>query len=422
MFALVDCNNFYCSCERVFRPDLEKKPIIVLSNNDGCAIARSEEAKELGVEMGHPYYKLKPLIKKHRINVFSSNYTLYSDMNKRITTILQSIVPAVEVYSVDECFLDLSSVKKHFNIVEVAKEIKYKIGQWTGVPVSVGIAPSKALSKVANKYAKKKKRDVGVHTLGTASEIEAILKGTNVKDLWGIGGRLEERLKAYGIHTAYEFTQQPDDWVRNEMSVQGLRLKYELLGTSCRPLEGQRLKKENITCSRSFGALQTDRITVCEAVANFAANAAKKLRRQSSCAGGITVFLHTHPFIEGEREHHPSVYIPFLTATSATSEIVRVARKAATIMFWEGIRYLKAGVILHDIVPEQSVQRSLFDNPDARAADNKASLVMDNINTAYGKDMLKLGSMGTDKKKWDMKQAMLSPRYSTNWNDLRLVN
>lgn len=421
MFALVDCNNFYCSCERVFRPDLEGKPIIVLSNNDGCAIARSEEAKDVGVDMGHPYFKLKPLIKQHNIKVFSSNYTLYADMSWRVTRILHSMVPAVEIYSVDESFLDLTSVNKNFNVLQLAKEIKHKVGQWTGVPVSVGIAPSKALAKVANKFAKKKNREVGVHTLETPDEIEAILKDTDVKDLWGIGGKLNNKLKAYGINTAYEFTQQPDDWVRTEMSVQGLRLKYELLGISCRPLEKQRERKENITCSRSFGQLQADRKVVVEATANFAANAAKKLRRQNCCAGGITVFLHTHPFIDGEREHNPSVYIPFLTATSATSEIVRVARKAAALMFWDGIRYLKAGVILHNIVPEDSVQRSLFDNPELRNADNKASLVMDNINTAYGKDMLRLGSMGYQKK-WDMKQAMLSPRYTTRWDEIRIVN
>jgi DNA polymerase V len=421
MIALIDCNNFYCSCERAFRPDLDGKPVIVLSNNDGCAIARSEEAKLLGVEMGSPYYQIKKLIKQHHINVFSSNYTLYSDMNKRITSILHQFAPKVEVYSVDECFLDFSGLKKHLDIEALGTKIREKVTQWTGIPVSVGIAPSKALAKVANKFAKKKKRTIGIHTLETPEQIESILKETATKDLWGIGGRLEAKLKAYGINTAYDFTQQPDDWVRTEMSVQGLRLKYELLGISCRPLEQQRVKKDNITCSRSFGELQADKKIVVEAAANFAARAAAKLRKQNCCAGGITVFLHTHPFIDGEREHNPSVFVPFLTATSATSEIVRIARKAAAMMFWDGIRYLKAGVILHNIVPEDSVQRSLFDNPEQRNADNKASLIMDNINTSYGRDTIRLGSMG-NQKKWDMKQAMLSPKYTTDWKQLRLVH
>lgn len=421
MFALVDCNNFYCSCERVFRPELEGKPVIVLSNNDGCAIARSEEAKALGIEMGSPAFEIKQIIEKHSINVFSSNYVLYWDMSRRVNQILHTFTPKVEVYSVDEAFLDFSGLKKHMDIEKLAKRIKRILSTWTGIPVSVGIAPSKTLAKLANKFAKKKNRDIGVHCIETKEQIEEILKETDVKDVWGIGGANQKKLNAVGVKTAYEMVQQPDDWMRSEMSVQGLRLKYELSGISCRPLENARTIKENITCSKSFGEMQSSKKVIGEAVANFAAHAAMKLRRQRCCTGGMTVFLHTHPFIKDEKTHNPSAYIPFLTATSSTVEIVRVARKVAEAMAWKGYRYLKGGVILHNIVPEEAVQQSLFDNPAKRSAETELSLVMDNVNTSMGRNTLKLGSMGYGKE-WHMKRAHLSPAYTTDFTQLRLVN
>ncbi len=421
MFALVDCNNFYCSCERVFRPELEGKPVIVLSNNDGCAIARSEEAKALGIVMGTPAFAIKEIIEKDSVNVFSSNYVLYWDMAMRVNEILKMFAPKVEVYSVDEAFLDFSGLKKHLDAETIAKNIKRTVTKWTGIPVSVGIAPSKTLAKLANKFAKKQNRAVGVHSLETKEEIIKILQETDIKDVWGIGKANKEKLNAAGVRTAFDITEKSDDWIRREMSVQGLRLKYELTGISCRPLENQRTVKENITCSRSFGVLQTDKKIIGEAVANFAAHAAMKLRRQKCCTGGITIFLHTHPFIKSERTHNPSIHIPFLTATASTSEIVGIARKVAEAMAWKGYRYLKGGVILHNIVPEEAVQQSLFDQPGKRAAEERLSVVMDNVNAAMGRNTIALGSMGNSKE-WHMKRAHLSPAYTTDYTQLRLVS
>ena len=295
MYALVDCNNFFASCERVFNPALREQPIVVLSNNDGCVIARSNEAKKLGLKMGDPFFKVKDIIEKNGIHVFSSNYVLYGDMSSRVMKILSDFVKDVEVYSIDESFLDLTGYEEYYNLLEYGKQIVHTVSRNTGIPVSMGIAPTKTLAKVASKFAKKYKRYGGVCIIDSEEKREKALKLFDIEDVWGVGRQYAKLLNYHGIKTAYDFTLKPESFIRKHMKVGGVRTWKELRGIPCHSLE-QPQDKKSICTSRSFGETVTDYPTLSEAVSNFAAACARKLREQNSCAGMITVFILTNRF------------------------------------------------------------------------------------------------------------------------------
>ena len=409
MFALVDGNNFYASCERVFRPDLRNVPIVILSNNDGVIIARSNEAKALGVPMGLPFFKSKDIIKKHNMQVFSSNYALYGDMSNRMMTILQSFSPDVEVYSIDEAFLKFVGFD-NYDLTEYGIQIRKTVLKSTGLPVSVGIAPTKALAKIANKIAKKyPEKTESSYVIDTDEKRIKALKWTKIEDVWGIGRQHAKRLQAINITTAYQFTQLSDLWVKKHMSVIGLRLKKELLGESVLDLE-QIQRKKSIATTRSFDKTYTEFEDIKERVSTFAFSCAEKLRKQNTHCNSLMIFIHTSGFKKSEPQYYKSIVVKLPYSTHSSIDIVKYAVKGLELIYKKGYKYKKAGVIVNDLTPETPKQLNLFEQPNI--AHNKLMKVMDKINLSYGRHLVKLGAM--DKKTtWKMKQENLSQRYST---------
>lgn len=419
MFALVDCNSFYASCERLFRPDLIHTPIAVLSNNDGCVIAMCDRAKSLGIKMGEPLFKMRELAKSKGVQVFSSNYTLYGDISRRVMSLLEQMAPRIEVYSIDEAFLDLSGMD-HFDLGDLGERIRAKVLNDVGIPTCVGIAPTKALAKSANRVAKKfKEKTGGVWVLDSDEKIEKCLRWLKVEDVWGIGRRYAERFKAMGVKTAWDFTRLEESLVRSFMTVVGVRLQKELKGLSCLPLEEIVNPKQSICTSRSFGKNLDELEPVEKAVAWYASRCAKKLRRQGLCCRVIRVFIHTNPF--NETEPHRSVHAQrtFSVPTSYDVEIVATALAMLRDLWQDGYRYKKAGVIVMDNVPESEVQGSLFDEVDRDKA--KATMnALDRINSKYRGELLHLGTVEHDGD-WKLRRELLSPCYTTNWNQLITV-
>ncbi|MEO8148542.1 MAG: Y-family DNA polymerase [Bacteroidia bacterium] len=418
MIALVDCNNFYASCERVFQPKLEGKPVIVLSNNDGCAIAISDEAKAVGIKMGAPAFMMEDIIKQHKVNVFSSNYVLYGDLSKRVMDTVGTFASRMEIYSIDETFLDFDGMELH-DLTKVGTAIKKTVKQNVGIPVSVGIAPSKTLAKLANRFAKKTKKQIGVHVVKTEDDIKEILKFAEVKDVWGIGAQHAKRLNDIGVKTAYEFTQLPDEWVRKNMSVVGLRTLKELRGTPCIEWEFMPPRKKGICTSRSFGKLINDKKTVEEAVSSFAANCALKLRKDNSCASSIQVFINTNQFRPQDKQYYRSIKMQIPVATNSTSEIIHYALKGLNIIYTEGYNFMKAGVVVTEIVPHQNVQVGIFDDIN-RTKNSMVMKTLDKINNIYGKDMVRIAAQGYEKK-FRMRAQMLSQCYTTRFDQLLTI-
>jgi DNA polymerase V len=309
MIALVDCNNFYASCERLFAPELRSKPVVVLSNNDGCVIARSDEAKAMGIKMGVPAFEIKNLIERQKVYAFSSNYTLYGDISNRVVQTLSQFTDEIEIYSIDEAFLNLRGFS---NLESYATQIRSIVKQHTGIPTCVGVAPTKTLAKIANRYAKKHHKDVGVWVLDTPEKVEQALKATSTEDIWGVGRRYAKMLEAHNILTAYDLSKTNESWVKAKMSVVGQRMLYELRGISCLSLELINEPKKNICTSRSFGIMLTDKAPLSEAIANFAAACAFKLRKQRSVANFIQVFVTTNPFAKNEKQYFNSITITYL--------------------------------------------------------------------------------------------------------------
>ncbi len=410
MFALVDCNNFYASCERVFQPKLKNKPIVVLSNNDGCVIARSNEAKKLGIPMGAAAFEYKEIFEKENINVFSSNYALYGDMSSRVMELLSEFSPEIELYSIDEAFLKFEGFEKFFDLNEHGKKIQYRVTKGTGIPVSVGIANTKALSKVANKIAKKfPEKTESVYVINTEYKRIKALKWLPVADVWGIGYRHAQKLEKLGVKTAYDFTQLSEDWVKKNMSIVGLRLLKELQGIPCLDLEMPSDKK-NIACTRSFDKNYSDFEVVKERVVTFAVTCAEKLRKQKSCANAIMVFIITN----GHRKDLPQyarnylLKLPF--PTNSNIELAKFASYALRKIYKQGYAYKKAGVIVTDFTPQNVQQVNLFQNSNEK---HKGLMeMMDNINKSIGRTKVKLASQDPDRT-WKMRQEKLSPRYTT---------
>jgi DNA polymerase V len=424
MLAIVDCNSFYCSCEKVFRPDLEQKPVVVLSNNDGCIIARNDEAKELGLGMTGPYFQAKPLIEKYGVEVFSSNYNLYGDLSRRVMETLRHIVGTenVEVYSVDESFVDLTGFPVEI-LPTLAATIRDTIERWVGIRVSVGIAPTKTLAKMANRYAKKNKEATQcVWLLDTIEKRTYALKNTPVGSIWGIGSRHGEKLASLDIHMAWDLHLMSEEWARKNLGgVVGQRLWRELRGEEGIAMHEPLVNKKMIATTRMFGFTVTELKDIQEAVAAYTTRAAEKLRRQHSAAQVISVFLVSQEKMDGPRFRHgptASSYTVLSQPSYLTQELIKPAVALATSLFEPGRKYKKAGVTLSSLVPDNAVQASLFE--PGRSMGRALMEMMDNINFGMRGDLVKFASAGTGKS-WTMRQEFHSPRYTTRWEELFLV-
>lgn len=410
MFALIDCNNFYASCERVFQPKLKNKPIVVLSNNDGCVIARSNEAKILGIPMGAVAFEYKRIFEQNNINVFSSNYALYGDMSNRVMTLLRDFSPDIEIYSIDEAFLKFDGFEKWFDFNTYGNQIRYKVTKGTGIPISVGIAPTKALSKVANKIAKKfPERTQNVYVIDTEDKRIKALKWLPIGDVWGIGSQHAKRLKKINVNTAYDFTQLTEDWVKTNMSIVGLRLYKELKGIPCLELEDVQPKK-NIATTRSFDKTYEDKAYIQERVSTFAVTCAEKLRKQSSNCNALMVFIHTNGFRKDLPQYGRNVVVKLPFPTNSSIDIAKYATIGLDKIYKKGYQYKKAGVIVMDITPEESKQINLFENSNEKH--QPLMSIMDKINKSIGTTKVKLASQDIGRT-WKMKQEKLSPRFTT---------
>ncbi len=418
MYALVDCNNFYASCERVFQPKFNGKPVAILSNNDGCVISRSNEAKALGIPMGAPIFKIKELVKEKNVQVFSSNYALYGDLSNRVMAILNQFTPNLEIYSIDEAFLNFDGLSI-FDYHDYGIQMKNRVQKWVGIPVCIGFAPTKALSKVANKVAKKfQDRTSGVYIIDTEEKRIKALKWTKIEDVWGIGRRLEKKVKLRNINTAYDFTQpQHEAWIKKEMGVLGMRLKYELEGKSVLDLEPIVAQKKSIAITRSFPKQISDYDALRERVTTFAAVCAEKLRKQHSCCHTIIVMLVVDKFTITTSKYYfnRAITLPFgtnstLTIANAAIDMLKQLHKGN-----EHLKFKKAGVIVTGLTDENKKQFQLFDeeNPKHLAL----MKTIDRLNNKVGANKVKLGSQNLTLT-WNMKQNYLSPKFTTNFNDI----
>ena len=411
MIALVDCNNFYASCERVFNPKIDKKPVIVLSNNDGCVIARSNEAKTLGIKMGHPAFKLKNLIEEYNINVFSTNFALYGDLSKRVMNVMSTEVEKMEIYSIDEAFLDFTDYASK----ERGVAIREKVKKWTGIPVSVGIAQTKVLAKVAAHIAKKHTK-AGVFMFDDENLIRRALNVFAVEDLWGVGTKTAQKLKAVGIHTALQFRECDSNWVNRNLSVNGVRLQKELFGEVCYPLELTRKRKQNICTARSFGSEIKKLSKLKEAIGSYANTCATKLRKEKSCCATVSVFLSTNPFNPQAKQYNPYKVIQLNVPTNDSMEIVKFAIKGLESIYRDDCIYKKAGVIVGRTVPQGQTQLSLFDSLD-RGKRKNINIAVDKVNSLMGKNKIHLAVEGNGRK-WKLRQESLSPCYTTCFADI----
>lgn len=418
MFALADCNNFFASCERVFRPDLQGKPVIVLSNNDGCAIARSNEAKALGIKMGAPFFKIKDIVRRHNVAVFSGNMALYGDMSQRVRWVLEEFAPGIEVYSIDEAFLDLRGMK-NIDFDAYAKRISAQCWKMTSIPVSVGIAPTKTLAKIASKLCKQYPKLRGGCYMHRPQDIEKVLRKFPIEDVWGIGRRTAPKLKARGVNTAYEFTQMPEGVVRMMLGIGGVRTWKELRGIPCLEFEDGFEAKQSICVSRSFSSEIYEVKELQEQIANFASAMASKLRKQQSVTSEMVVFAYTNRFREDVPQIHANTLVPFITPTAEERIIIAQAVSAAKTLFKQGFGYKKAGVIATKIVSEKHVMHSLFEDREAVEREHKITSALDAINAAFGKGTIKLAVQGSGEIKSSSENQ--SPHYTTRWSDIPLV-
>lgn len=419
MYALVDCNSFYCSCERVFRPELATVPTVVLSNNDGCLIALTPEAKALGFVMGDPYHKVREKLEANRVAVFSSNYTLYGDFSARVLATLRAFAEEIENYSIDESFLRFSPGVSDLD--GLSRTIRATVRRHTGIPVSVGVAPTKVLAKLANKLAKKQPERAGVMVMPKGAELEALLRGVEVGSLWGIGRQLTARLAEVGVKTAWELSQLPDTAARKNLTVVGARIAAELRGVSCLEIEEISPAKKNIISSRSFGQPITEKSEMREAVATYVSRAAEKMRRDGSVSGQLRVFVETNPFREQDAQWFGSCGATLHTPTNYTPELVSAALHALEGCWRNGFRYKKAGVMLLDLHSGAEVQSSFFTPPPAVVGRRAAAMAaLDGLNRQLGRGTVTVATAGIAPA-WRMKRGMCSPCYTTRWDELREV-
>ena len=420
VFALVDVNNFYVSCERAFNPALANVPVVVLSNNDGCAVARSNEVKALGIKMGAPWFKLRDLAKQHGIVALSSNYTLYGDMSNRVVTVLQDFTPDMEVYSIDESFLRVETTAQVFGGYEqMGKTIRERVKRWTALPVCVGFGETKTLAKFANHLAKKNAQFDGVCNLiqMPASERRDWMQRIPVSEVWGVGRRISARLEELSIKTVHDLAHADHKELRRQFGVVMERTANELYGVSCLALEDVAPPKQQIMASRSFGTMQTTLHSVGEAVAWHIHNAAEKLRAQQSVAGAVYVFVQTNRFREQDAQYNGSVVVPLVDVADDTSVLTTAALKGLRRIYRDGYAYKKCGVMLMELELKTQRQETLFDAPEARAKSAKVMAVLDAVNDLWGRGTLRTGAVGFTQH-WAMRSENRSPRYTTDWKEL----
>jgi DNA polymerase V len=414
MYALVDCNSFYVSCERLFEPGLKNRPVVVLSNNDGCVISLSKEAKGLGIKMGAPIYKCRPLIESAGGTIFSSNYTLYGDLSSRVMNTLSTFAPEIEIYSIDEAFLNLKGIKEP--LLYYGKSIKKRVEQYTGIPVSVGIAPTKTLAKAASRHAK---NNNGVSILNTEKEIVRFLAEFDVSDIWGIGRQYSGLLRKHGINTALKLIEKNDTWIKKKLTIAGLKMIYELRGKECLNLETDIPPKKTICSSRSFGKLITEKNELMQAISQYASRAAQKLREQRCSASALTLFIATNPFKDGPQYSNAATAV-FNTAENYTPAFIKAAGSLLNRIYKPGYKYKKAGIILADIIPDSSKQYDLFSSYDNIEKQEKISRVMDSINARYGRNTINICTGGFNND-WEMRREYLSPAYTTDFKQLKVI-
>ena len=417
LFGLADCNNFYCSCERVFHPDLRNKPVVVLSNNDGCVIARSEESKALGIKMGDVFYQVKDMLDKNNVAVFSSNYNLYGDMSRRVMSLLSTYTPQLDIYSIDEAFLDLTGMGDSEQLNIYCKKMVRDITKGTGIPISLGIAPTKTLAKMASKFAKKHKGYEGVCMIDSEDKREKALRLFPVEDVWGIGHRHAKKLAYHSINTAWDLTQRSESWIRKELTVTGVRTWKELRGESCVSIE-ELPHKKSICTSRSFSGIGLNKLEdVEEAIANFAATCSRKLRQDHIVCGAMTVFAHTSRFCTNAPQNYIYSNIHLAVPTNDMQEIVATAVKTLREAWREGgYLYKKAGVIVWNTCEDNAIQGNLFDNVD-REKQAALAKAIDEINRKNGHNTIRMAVQGYSKN-WHLKNEYLSKQYTTNLKDI----
>lgn len=413
MYCLCDCNNFFASCERVFNPSLNNRPVIVLSNNDGCVIARSNEAKSLGIKMGQPLFQLTELIKRANVAVFSSNYQLYGDMSDRVMQMLRKAAPSLEIYSIDEAFLNLTGLPTD-QLLPFCKELGKTIKRGSGIPVSLGIAPTKTLAKVAGHLCKEYPKLQGVCLMHRSEDITKVLSTLPIEEVWGVGRQHSKMLKSNGVHTAEAFRQLPEQWVKRQMSITGVRTWKELWGEESIAFEHQMSDKQSIMVSRSFASELTQFSDLYQSLATFTAMAAEKLRKQHSVCNQMVVFIHTNRFKEEQPQQRDSLLIHFQEATNSTLEMQEMTHRALKGLFKEGYGYKRAGVILQAIQPQTGVQTSLFDKID-RGKHQALMQAVDRINT---KNTQATVLIGAQERGFRSNRNYLSPRYTTEWSEL----
>jgi DNA polymerase V len=418
MIALVDCNNFYVSCERLFNPALNGKPVVVLSNNDGCVIARSDEAKALGIEMGTPAFMREKFLQEHNVQVFSSNYTLYGSLSNRVMQLLTRFTPAIELYSIDEAFLDFTGFN-YTDLDKLGKSIKVAVKRNMGLPVTVGIAPSKTLAKMANRFAKNTKKEVGVHVIDIGEKIEEVLKFTEVGDVWGIGAQYKKLLTKKGFKTAHDLVSAPEEWIRKNMSVVGQRMLNELKGIPCMALEELQPAKKMICVARGFGKLLSTRKEVHEALSNYVSRVAEKLRMDKLCTNIIRVFVQTNAHRRQDEQYYASINVQLPVATNSTNELLHYADEALNRIFRDGYNYNKTGCIAMELIPEAQVQYGIFD-VTKRGRDKTMMKAIDKVNNAFGANIVRFARQGY-RKKWKLRQMKLSPCYTTRIEDVLII-
>jgi len=423
LFALVDVNNFYVSCERVFAPKLEDVPMVVLSNNDGCAVARSAEVKALGVKMGTPWFQMKDLAQQHGIQAYSSNYTLYGDMSGRVVEVLRKFTPNLEVYSIDESFLQIETVLKQYaDPTSLGQIIKQDVKDTTGLPVCVGIGASKTLAKLANHLAKKNPQFTGVCDISSMPKamLYQWMAETAVGEVWGIGGKTAKKLKELKINSIFDLVQISPQAMRQQFGVVIERICYELRGVSCLQLEEVAPAKQQIISSRSFGKPVTSMEGLSESVATHAARGAEKLRSQKSVTGALTIFVQTNPHKPFEPQHHQSITVVLSDPSDNTLTLTSAALKGLKQIYKAGFKYKKAGVILNLLADKPTMQQSLFDDMEVKGKSAGLMKAMDSINSRFGNAAIKTAVSGT-KQDWKMRSGNKSPNYTTQWDELPVV-
>ncbi len=415
MFGLVDANNFFASCERVFNPKLQNVPVVVLSNNDGCIIARSQEAKDLGIKMGEPYFKIQKFLQKHGVQVFSANYELYGDMSRRIFQTLSQFVPDVEIYSIDEAFIDLSNLN-YIDLEQYIKDIRQTILKWTGIPVSIGVGKTKTLAKLATETVKKHKISSGVLILNDQKQIIEILKQTPIQDIWGIGRRWTKFLNSNFVYSGYDFIKLSDYFIRKKLNINGLRIKKELLGQPAFEMHNLPEAKKSVRRSRSFGILISEYTDLEEAISNFADSCATKLRKINEVANSLLVYIRTDPHRTDLPQYRNSIVINFNSPTNSSRIFIQAATEGLKKIYKENFKYRKAGVIALGIEPSNAVQMGLFDQYN-KGTEQNLMRTLDKIRNKYGRSKINFATQ-LGKGNWRPRQNFVSRAYTTDWNHL----